>query len=43
MQPAWDTGQIGRLRALLAETEEYPDRGFEWYYWQRLATWTCTH
>jgi WD40 repeat protein len=37
MQPAWDTGQVGRLRALLAETEAYPDRGFEWYYWQRLC------
>ena len=37
MQPAWDTGQIGRLRQLLAETEAYPDRGFEWYYWQRLC------
>ena len=35
MQPAWDNGQVGRLRALLAETETYPDRGFEWYYWQR--------
>ena len=37
MQPAWDTGQVGRLHALLAETEAYPDRGFEWYYWQRLC------
>jgi WD40 repeat protein/serine/threonine protein kinase len=37
MQQAWDTGQVGRLRALLAETETYPDRGFEWYYWQRLC------
>ena len=38
MQPAWDTtGQVSRLRALLAETEAYPDRGFEWYYWQRLC------
>ncbi len=37
MQPAWDTGQVGRLRALLAETEAYPDRGFEWYFWQRLC------
>ena len=27
----------GRLHALLAETEAYPDRGFEWYYWQRLC------
>src|SRR5262249_13151281 len=33
----WDTGQVGRLRALLAETEAYPDRGFEWYYCQRLC------
>jgi WD40 repeat protein/serine/threonine protein kinase len=37
MRPAWDTGQVDRLRALLAETETYPDRGFEWYYWQRLC------
>jgi WD40 repeat protein len=37
MQPAWDTGQVGRLHALLAETEAYPDRGFEWYYWERLC------
>src|SRR5262245_29757195 len=37
MQPAWDAGLVGRLRALLAEAETYPDRGFEWYYWQRLC------
>jgi WD40 repeat protein/serine/threonine protein kinase len=37
MQQAWDTGQMGRLRDLLLETEAYPDRGFEWYYWQRLC------
>ena len=37
MQQAWDTGQVSRLRALLAENETYPDRGFEWYYWQRLC------
>jgi WD40 repeat protein/serine/threonine protein kinase len=36
MQSAWDTGQVRRLRALLAESESYPDRGFEWYYCQRL-------
>jgi WD40 repeat protein len=23
------------LWALLLETADYPDRGFEWYYWQR--------
>jgi eukaryotic-like serine/threonine-protein kinase len=34
MRPAWDAGQVGRLRDLLAETEAYPDRGFEWYYWR---------
>src|SRR5262249_5251654 len=37
MQQAWDTGQVSRLRALLAETQTYPDRGFEWYYCQRLC------
>jgi tRNA A-37 threonylcarbamoyl transferase component Bud32 len=37
MQQAWDTNQVGRLRTLLAETEDYPDRAFEWYYWQRLC------
>ena len=37
MQQAWDTNQLGRLRTLLAETEDYPDRAFEWYYWQRLC------
>jgi WD40 repeat protein len=37
MQPAWDAGQVGRLRELLAETEAYPDRGFEWFYWRRLC------
>jgi WD40 repeat protein len=37
MQQAWETGQMARLRNLLAETEEYPDRGFEWYYCQRLC------
>jgi hypothetical protein len=37
MQQAWDTGQVSRLRALLAETDSYSDRGFEWYYWQRLC------
>ncbi len=37
MQPAWESGQLGRLRALLAETKAYPARGFEWSYWQRLC------
>jgi WD40 repeat protein len=37
MQPAWDAGQIGRLRELLTATETHLDRGFEWSYWQRLC------
>jgi WD40 repeat protein/serine/threonine protein kinase len=37
MQQAWETDQLLRLRALLAETQAYPDRGFEWSYWQRLC------
>jgi WD40 repeat protein/serine/threonine protein kinase len=37
MQLAWDNNEMDRLQALLAETEVYPDRGFEWYYWRRLC------
>jgi hypothetical protein len=37
MQLAWDNSEMDRLIALLTETEAYPDRGFEWYYWQRLC------
>jgi WD40 repeat protein/serine/threonine protein kinase len=37
MQSAWDNGQIERLRALLTDTDSYPDRGFEWYYCHRLC------
>jgi WD40 repeat protein/serine/threonine protein kinase len=34
-QPAWDQSNPDRLRELLEETRSYPDRGFEWSYWQR--------
>jgi len=34
-QLAWDQNNIGRLRQLLEDTQASPDRGFEWYYWQR--------
>jgi len=27
------------VRQLLAETAAYPERGFEWNYWQRQAHW----
>ena len=40
-QVAWENNHIGRLRELLSETHAQPGqhdlRGFEWYYWNRLA------
>ena len=36
-QGAWEGNNINRLRGLLEETCTFPNRGFEWYYWQRLA------
>jgi WD40 repeat protein len=38
VQRLWDqtsVGQVGQVRRLLEETAAYPERGFEWYYWQR--------
>jgi WD40 repeat protein/tRNA A-37 threonylcarbamoyl transferase component Bud32 len=34
-QQAWEQNNIGRVQQLLKATERWPDRGFEWYYWQR--------
>lgn len=34
-QADWDTANLSHLRRLLSETASHPDRGFEWYYWQR--------
>jgi WD40 repeat protein/serine/threonine protein kinase len=34
-QTDWDNNDIGHLRQVLAETQDYPERGFEWHYWQR--------
>jgi WD40 repeat protein len=34
---AWEDNNLGRLRDLLEETATSPDRGFEWYYWQRQS------
>jgi WD40 repeat protein len=31
----WENNNFKRVRELLEETKTYPDRGFEWYYWQR--------
>jgi WD40 repeat protein len=33
----WEANNIGRLRQLLAQTRDSPERGFEWAYWQRLC------
>src|SRR5688572_9451793 len=33
----WEGNNVARLRQMLAETSTYPGRGFEWFYWQRLA------
>ncbi|MCI0533642.1 MAG: protein kinase [Verrucomicrobiales bacterium] len=34
-QFAWEQNNAGQVRQLLEETEAFPVRGFEWYYWQR--------
>jgi WD40 repeat protein/serine/threonine protein kinase len=36
-QVAWEQNRVAQLRQLLDDTADYPDRGFEWYYWQRQA------
>jgi WD40 repeat protein len=37
VQAAWESHNIWHVRDLLAETANFPERGFEWYYWQRLS------
>ena len=32
---AWEENNVGRVRQLLEATATSPERGFEWYYWQR--------
>jgi hypothetical protein len=34
-QQAWEQNNVGRVRQLLGGTAADPERGFEWYYWQR--------
>jgi WD40 repeat protein/serine/threonine protein kinase len=34
-QQAWEQSNVRRVREVLEETGTYPERGFEWYYWQR--------
>jgi WD40 repeat protein/serine/threonine protein kinase len=35
VQGAWEQNHVSRVRELLEETADAPERGFEWYYWQR--------
>ena len=32
---AWEQNHVSRVRELLEKTATAPERGFEWYYWQR--------
>ncbi|MCZ7638209.1 MAG: serine/threonine protein kinase [Verrucomicrobia bacterium] len=34
---AWEDNNFARLRQILTDTRDHPDRGFEWWYWQRQA------
>jgi serine/threonine protein kinase len=36
-QAAWNENNVQRMKQLLEESSSYPDRGFEWFYWQRQA------
>ena len=35
VQHRWEQNHVSRVRQLLEETASSPDRGFEWYFWQR--------
>jgi WD40 repeat protein/serine/threonine protein kinase len=35
VQAAWEQNNVGRVRQLLYDTARWPERGFEWYYWER--------
>jgi WD40 repeat protein/tRNA A-37 threonylcarbamoyl transferase component Bud32 len=37
VQAAWEDHNILRVRDLLDKTADFPERGFEWYCWQRLC------
>src|SRR5262249_26680352 len=34
-QSAWEQNNVGLMRQLLDQIQSSPDRGFEWFYWQR--------
>jgi len=35
VQHRWEQNHVSRVRELLKKTATSPERGFEWYYWQR--------
>ena len=35
VQAAWEQNNLPHMRKLLDETAAAPERGFEWYFWQR--------
>jgi WD40 repeat protein len=37
LQVVWENHNVLQLRDVLDETADFPDHGFEWYYWQRLC------
>jgi WD40 repeat protein/serine/threonine protein kinase len=37
LQQAWDSHNLVQFQSLLDDTAEFLERGFEWYYWQRLS------
>lgn len=36
-QHLWNLSEFGALRQLLADARDSPHRGFEWFYWMRMA------
>jgi eukaryotic-like serine/threonine-protein kinase len=37
VQADWEKGNYQRVRETLASLADYPDRSFEWFYWQHMA------
>jgi tetratricopeptide (TPR) repeat protein len=37
IQREWENDNAPRVRELLMETAQSPERGFEWFYWQRMC------
>lgn len=37
IQSEWELGHLANVRSFLKDMSDYPDAGFEWYFWQRRA------